>query len=50
MRSTISVVKEHAVMSVKTDANGSVEQINIFAGIHYLVYVNVPESTQSCDG
>jgi len=40
MRSTITVVKKHADMSVKNDASGSVEQISIL----------VPESTQSCDG
>jgi len=42
MRSTITVVKKHARMSVQNDASGGVEQINI--------YVNVPDSTQGCDG
>jgi len=35
--STITVVEKHA-----DDASGDVEQVSIF-------YVNVPESTQSCD-
>jgi len=43
MYSTITVVKKHADMSVKNDVSGGVLRL-IF------LYVNIPESTQSCDG
>jgi len=42
MHSTTTVVQEHAKMSVKNDASGSVEQISIFT--------NMPKSIQSCNG
>jgi len=43
--STITLVKKHAEMSVKNDVSGGVKQISI-----HNYYVNMPKSTQSCNG